>query len=191
VGGQLRPLKAVAAPHARVAGQKRVRAARGWAGSSSPPLPEMYRHGRVLLLLAHDPKMRLRDIAASLRITELSACGVVADLTAAGSGPPRHAPGQRAGMPCNPRAGAYSAELREAVAALLTHTDAWHDADPGRRFTPALRAMASARIGTDDITLRMAARSLLAVLARHPLTHSPAVATTATRLRRALDPALT
>jgi MarR family len=41
-------------------------------------------HGRVLLFLAHDPGMRLRDIAASLGITERSAFGIVSDLTAAG-----------------------------------------------------------------------------------------------------------
>lgn len=32
-------------------------------------------HGRVLLLLAHDPAMRLRDIAITLGITERSAYG--------------------------------------------------------------------------------------------------------------------
>jgi predicted ArsR family transcriptional regulator len=41
-------------------------------------------HGRVLLCLAHDPGMRLRDIAAGLGITERSAFGIVSDLTAAG-----------------------------------------------------------------------------------------------------------
>lgn len=41
-------------------------------------------HGRVLLFLARDPGMRLRDIAASLGITERSAFGIVTDLTAAG-----------------------------------------------------------------------------------------------------------
>jgi hypothetical protein len=41
-------------------------------------------HGRVLLLLAHDPGMRLRDIAASLGITERSAFGIITDLTGAG-----------------------------------------------------------------------------------------------------------
>ena len=41
-------------------------------------------HGRVLLLLAHDPGMRLRDMAARLGITERSAYGIVTDLTAAG-----------------------------------------------------------------------------------------------------------
>src|SRR3979409_2061775 len=34
-------------------------------------------HGRVLLFLAHDPGMRLRDIAASLGITERSALGII------------------------------------------------------------------------------------------------------------------
>ena len=41
-------------------------------------------HGRVLLLLADDPGMRLHDIAARLRIAERSAHGIVTDLTAAG-----------------------------------------------------------------------------------------------------------
>ena len=41
-------------------------------------------HARVLLCIAHDPGVRLRDIAASLDITERSACGIVTDLTAAG-----------------------------------------------------------------------------------------------------------
>jgi anti-anti-sigma factor len=88
-----------------------------------------------------------------------------------------------------PQVAADAGELRQAVAALLTRADAWHDADPSRRFTPALRAMARARDGNDDTALDTAARSLLAALARHPLTHSPAVAATATRLRRVLIPA--
>ena len=41
-------------------------------------------HARVLLCIAHDPDARLRDIAASLGITERSAYGIVTDLTAAG-----------------------------------------------------------------------------------------------------------
>jgi hypothetical protein len=41
-------------------------------------------HARVLLCLAHDPSARLRDIAASLGITERSAHGIVTDLTSAG-----------------------------------------------------------------------------------------------------------
>jgi hypothetical protein len=41
-------------------------------------------HARVLLCIAQDPGVRLRDIAASVSITERSAYGIVADLTAAG-----------------------------------------------------------------------------------------------------------
>jgi DNA-binding IclR family transcriptional regulator len=41
-------------------------------------------HARVLLCLAQDPGMRLRDIAAALGITERSAFGIVSDLVAAG-----------------------------------------------------------------------------------------------------------
>ena len=41
-------------------------------------------HARVLLLVAHDPGARLRDIAASLDITERSAFGIMADLVEAG-----------------------------------------------------------------------------------------------------------
>jgi predicted DNA-binding transcriptional regulator YafY len=41
-------------------------------------------HGRVLLCIAHDPGVRLRDIAASVGITERSAYAIVADLAAAG-----------------------------------------------------------------------------------------------------------
>jgi anti-anti-sigma factor len=88
-----------------------------------------------------------------------------------------------------PRVPADAGELRGAAAALLACADAWHDADPSRRFTPALSAMARARHGTDDAALDTAARSLLSALGRHPLTSSPAVAATATRLRQALNPA--
>jgi hypothetical protein len=41
-------------------------------------------HARVLLCIAGDPGARLRDIAASLGITERSAYGIVTELTAAG-----------------------------------------------------------------------------------------------------------
>ena len=41
-------------------------------------------HARVLLRIAHDSGARLRDIAASLGITERSAYGIVTDLAAAG-----------------------------------------------------------------------------------------------------------
>ena len=42
-------------------------------------------HARVLLLIAHDPGVRLRDIAASLNITERSAFGIITDLAEASS----------------------------------------------------------------------------------------------------------
>ncbi len=41
-------------------------------------------HARVLVCIAHDPGVRLRDIATELGITERSAFGIVNDLTAAG-----------------------------------------------------------------------------------------------------------
>jgi hypothetical protein len=41
-------------------------------------------HARVLLCIAHDPGMRLRDLAASVGITERSAHGIVTDLATAG-----------------------------------------------------------------------------------------------------------
>jgi len=42
------------------------------------------KHGRVLLCIDHDPGVRLRDIAATVGITERSVFGVVTDLAAAG-----------------------------------------------------------------------------------------------------------
>jgi DNA-binding IclR family transcriptional regulator len=41
-------------------------------------------HARVLLCIAHDPGARLRDIAASVGVTERSAYGIVTDLAEAG-----------------------------------------------------------------------------------------------------------
>ena len=41
-------------------------------------------HARVLLCIAHDPRVRLCDIATSMGIAERSAYGIVTDLTAAG-----------------------------------------------------------------------------------------------------------
>ena len=84
--------------------------------------------------------------------------------------------------------GPDSAELRAAVAALLANADAWRDADPCRRFSPALRALAQAYAGTSYAAMAQAARSLLSVLSREPLTYSPAVAATASRLRGLFSP---
>jgi DNA-binding IclR family transcriptional regulator len=41
-------------------------------------------HARVLVCIAHDTGVRLRDIAKTLGITERSAYGIVTDLTASG-----------------------------------------------------------------------------------------------------------
>jgi anti-sigma B factor antagonist len=102
---------------------------------------------------------------------------------------PGLASGGRASRPAD------AAELRLAIAAVLQHADAWRDADPRRQFTPALQALARAYSGTSHANLTQAAQSLLLILARRPLTHSPAVAATASHLRRLLHadpwPALT
>jgi anti-anti-sigma factor len=91
-----------------------------------------------------------------------------------------------AGAPAQARAdlGTDSGELHAAVSALLASGDAWRDADPRRRFSAALRALARADAGTSHAALAQAARSLLSVLSREPLNYSPAVAATAGRLRR-------
>ena len=80
------------------------------------------------------------------------------------------------------------AELRAAIAALLANADAWHDADPRRQFAPALRALAQAYAGSSYAVMAQAAQSLLSLLSREPLTHSPAVAATADRLRGLFSP---
>jgi DNA-binding IscR family transcriptional regulator len=41
-------------------------------------------HARVLVCIAHDPGLRLRDIAERVGITERSAYAIVSDLTEAG-----------------------------------------------------------------------------------------------------------
>ena len=68
-------------------------------------------HARVLLCIAHDPGMRLRDIAARLDITERSAHGIITDLTEPATSSSRRtaaatATRSRRTCPCpNPRAG--------------------------------------------------------------------------------------
>jgi len=49
-----------------------------------PPWTFLTNHGRALLCIASDPEIRLRDIAASLGITERRAYGIVTDLSEAG-----------------------------------------------------------------------------------------------------------
>jgi anti-anti-sigma factor len=93
-------------------------------------------------------------------------------------------------VPVQARAGraADSGELRAAISALLASADAWRDADPRRRFSPALGALAQAYAGTSHAAMTKAAQSLLAVLGKEPLTYSPAVAVTASRLRGLFPP---
>ena len=103
-------------------------------------------------------------------------------------------PGARAPMRPVPAAitraqpAAGSGELRAAVGALLAHADAWRDADPRRRLTPALHVLMAAHDGTSNATLSQAAHSLLSVLGQEPVTPSSEVAATASRLRHLLYP---
>jgi hypothetical protein len=56
-----------------------------WMGSlAAPSWTFLTNHARVVLCIAHDPGVRLRDIAATLDITERSAYGIVTDLAQAG-----------------------------------------------------------------------------------------------------------
>jgi anti-anti-sigma factor len=102
-----------------------------------------------------------------------------------GTGPGPAEPGPAAARTwSSPDAG----ELRLAMAAVLAHADAWRDADPSRHFTTSLQALARALAGTSHAAMTQAAQSLVSTLAQRPLTHSPAVAATASQLRRLLDP---
>lgn len=51
------------------------------------PLPDfafLTNHAKTLILIAHDPRIRIRDIATRLHITERTAQRIVADLAKAG-----------------------------------------------------------------------------------------------------------
>jgi predicted ArsR family transcriptional regulator len=52
--------------------------------SSEKPWRFVTSHGQVLLCIAHDPDTRLRDIAATVGITERAVQRIVADLVGAG-----------------------------------------------------------------------------------------------------------
>jgi DNA-binding MarR family transcriptional regulator len=49
-----------------------------------PPFSFLTNHGLTLLCIAHDPDVRMRDIAADVEITERAAQRIVADLIEAG-----------------------------------------------------------------------------------------------------------
>jgi anti-anti-sigma factor len=153
----------------------------------------------VLRLVAPAPPvtkvLRLTGLDLHFQIfdTVPAAIRVPAHPGARGAGSPRRIP---TGQPDTPAASAAGSprqaaagdddDVHEAVAAVLAQADAWRDADPERRLTRPLRALARAQAGADCAALTDAARSLLAGLLRHPLTHSAAVAATATELRRVL-----
>lgn len=157
--------------------------------------------GGVLRLAAPAPPvaavLRLTglDLQFEIFATVLAAISAPARLGDPGAGLRGHAPaGQLSTRPAGYAgplrwaAAADNHDVREAVTVLLAHADAWRDADPDRRLTRPLRALARAHASADHAGLIEAARSLLTGLLSHPLTHSPAVAATATELRRLLTP---
>ncbi|MFD2354363.1 helix-turn-helix transcriptional regulator [Nonomuraea ferruginea] len=80
-------------------------------------------HARVLIAVAADPEVRLRDIAAKIGITERAAQGIVSDLEDAGY-LMRERMGRRNRYEINP-----SAELRH-------HTEARHPGPGVDRHVP-------------------------------------------------------
>jgi anti-anti-sigma factor len=158
---------------------RRARLLGGWLRLASPA-PEVTRVLSVTGIGRHLPTFPTVQAAITGQRPDARPAAAQA-VTGRRAAPDRpvHAPAARA---------ADNGELRTAITALLAHADAWRDADPRRRFTPALQALARACDGTSNAALNRAAQALLAVLAREPLTPSPQVAATASRLRRLLDP---
>jgi DNA-binding transcriptional ArsR family regulator len=84
-------------------------------------------HARVLLYIAHDPGARLRDISASLGITERTAHGIITDLAEAGY-VVKHRDGRRnryrieADLPLR-EPGSREPAIGEVLAVLLGNTD--------------------------------------------------------------------
>ena len=52
--------------------------------STAPDFAFLTNHGKTLLVIAHDPHIRIRDIAALLQITERATQRIVAELTNGG-----------------------------------------------------------------------------------------------------------
>ena len=52
--------------------------------SKAPDFAFLTNHGKTLLVIAHDPRIRMRDIAALLEITERATQRIVAELVTAG-----------------------------------------------------------------------------------------------------------
>ena len=155
--------------------------------------------GGVLRLAAPAPPvtavLRLTGLDLQLEVfaTVPAAISAPARPRVLGAGLHRHPPGGRlSALSADPKEplrwtpAVDDDDVHAAVTALLAHADAWRDADADRRFSRALRVLARAHASADRAGLMEAARSLLTGLLRHPLTHSPAVAATATELRRLL-----
>ncbi len=84
-------------------------------------------HGRALMCIAHDPGARLRDLAASLGVTERSAHAIIADLANAGYvTKQKHGRRNRyqieAHLPL-PEPGTREPAISEVLALLLGNTD--------------------------------------------------------------------
>jgi DNA-binding IclR family transcriptional regulator len=86
-------------------------------------------HGQVLLCIAHDPGVRLRDIAARVGITERSAYRIVSDLAAVG-----YAVNQKDGRRNRyqiqahlPAARTHQPATRQAKSSLSSRAPAWRD----------------------------------------------------------------
>jgi MarR family len=95
-------------------------------------------HARVLVCIAHDPGARLRDLGASLGITERSAHAIIADLAQAGY-VVKQKDGRRnryqieAHLPL-PEPGTREPAIGEVLALLLGHTGD-RDGPPGLAAT--------------------------------------------------------
>ncbi len=107
-------------------------------------------HARVLLCIAHDPGVRLRDIAARLGVTERTAHGIITDLTKAGY-VVKQRDGRRnryrveANLPL-PEPASRAPAIGEVLAVLLGDTDGLAGF--------AGRADGSPADGSDAVTLR-------------------------------------
>jgi hypothetical protein len=102
-------------------------------------------HARVLLCIAHDPAARLRDVAASLGITERSAHGIVTDLAEVGyvikqKGGRRNRYQVQARLPV-PGLGTRGPAIREVLALFAVPARGSSPDPPGRgTLTPAASA---------------------------------------------------
>jgi hypothetical protein len=114
-------------------------------------------HARVLVCIAHDPGVRLRDIAITLGITERSAYSIVTDLTDSGY-VVKDKDGRRNRYEIQPHL-----PLREAIAQERTIgevLDVLVGTNPGRRRrAPAAAKQGSPRGGSRPLAIATEVRS--------------------------------